>query len=83
GEWGPELDVAEYVEEVEPNPDSLVKTPLPGFPLMHKLTLPTKLGGTLLQLLQQEGIDGSTMFPGYDGIARALREDGAWNRAYY
>ena len=43
-------------------------------PLMRKLTLPTSVGQKLLWRLAHEGIDGASMFPGYDGIVKAMRE---------
>jgi hypothetical protein len=51
-----------------------------GGPLMRKLTLPILHSPALLRLLADEGIDGSTMFPGYDGIVRAMTERTLWSR---
>jgi hypothetical protein len=48
-------------------------TPFRG-PLMRKLTLPTGIGQRLLWLLANDGVDAASMFPGYDGIVRAMRE---------
>jgi len=43
-----------------------------------KLTLPQRQARRLLQLLSYSGINGSTMFPGYDGVVRRLREEAFW-----
>jgi hypothetical protein len=32
----------------------------------------------LLELLADEGVDGSSLFPGPDGVARAMREHALW-----
>ncbi len=42
--------------------------------LFYKFTLPTRQAPELLRLLVTMGFDASTLFPGYDGVARALRE---------
>lgn len=43
-------------------------------PLFLQFTLPTREAPELLRLLTALGIDASTIYPGYDGVARALRE---------
>src|SRR5262249_47213584 len=43
-------------------------------PLFYQFTLPTREARELLRLLAAQGIDASTIYPGYDGVARALRE---------
>ncbi len=45
-----------------------------------RLTLPSTEAGRLLRLLSYEGVDSSTMFPGADGVARAMREVRVWDR---
>jgi hypothetical protein len=44
-------------------------------PLMRRLTAPRSCAGKLLRLLSYEGVDGSSMFPGYDGVVRRMREE--------
>jgi hypothetical protein len=51
-----------------------------GGPLMRKLTLPISQSPRLLRLLADEGIDASTMFPGYDGIVKSMTEETLWSR---
>jgi hypothetical protein len=43
-------------------------------PLLFKFTVPAKLAPELLAVLAKLGIDGSSIYPGYAGVARALRE---------
>jgi len=45
-----------------------------------RLTLPSTEAPKLLRLLAYEGIDGSSMFPGPDGVVRAMREVVLWDR---
>src|ERR1700690_650802 len=47
--------------------------------LLRRLTLPTSEAPRLLRLLSSEGIDGAAMFPGADGVARAMREAALWD----
>jgi FRG domain len=49
-----------------------------GLPIFYKLTLPQAESGSLLQLLSLQQIDGSTLFPGFDGVARVIRERIYW-----
>lgn len=48
-------------------------------PLMRKLSLPRREAPKLLRLLSYEGINGATMFPGYDGVAVSMREQAQWD----
>lgn len=41
---------------------------------LRRLTLPVHEAGRLLRLLSFHGIDGASMFPGADGVVRAMRE---------
>ena len=43
-------------------------------PLLFKFTLPARLAPELLAVLARLGIDGSSIYPGYAGVARALKE---------
>jgi hypothetical protein len=52
-----------------------------------KYTLPVEAAGDLLQILKLHGVDGARLFPGYEGIARSLKErawlptDEQWKRS--
>jgi hypothetical protein len=50
-------------------------------PAMHKLVLPRRHASELLGRLVDERITGATMFPGVDGVVRALREQ-AFHRRF-
>jgi hypothetical protein len=52
----------------------------PGAYLLRRLTLPKSEAPRLLQLLAHEGVDGAAMFPGVDGVVRAMRERALWER---
>lgn len=57
--------------------DKLILEPLAGAiatPVIQRLRFPQKAAGRLLHLLGIEGVSGSTMFPGYDGAVKSLRE---------
>jgi hypothetical protein len=45
---------------------------------LHRLMLPHSEAKQLLRLLALEGIDGASMFPGPDGVVKAMRERGAY-----
>ncbi len=49
--------------------------------IFTKLTLPQSEAVSLLKLLSMSLIDGGTLFPGYDGIARVSRERVHWSRS--
>ncbi len=44
-----------------------------------QVTLPSSEAGALLRLLALEGIDGAALFPGYDGVKRAVDERQFWS----
>jgi len=48
--------------------------------VMVHLTLPASQSGELLRLLHADGINASTVFPGFDGVARALEERKLWDK---
>ncbi len=41
---------------------------------LTKFVLPVDQCGHLMRLLGSEGVDGARLFPGYDGVTRAIRE---------
>jgi hypothetical protein len=49
--------------------------------VLYKFTLPRRQAPDLLRLLASAGFDASTLFPGYAGVARALRERLHWPSA--
>jgi hypothetical protein len=46
---------------------------------LHRFTLPGTEAPKLLRLLAYEGFDGASMFPGTDGVVRAMRELALWD----
>jgi hypothetical protein len=47
---------------------------------LRRMLLPLSEAPVLLKLLADEGITGASMFPGADGVVRALRERALWQR---
>jgi FRG domain len=47
---------------------------------MYHFTLPIIEAPKLLRLLALEGISASSLFPGYGGVVKALREESLWDR---
>jgi hypothetical protein len=45
---------------------------------LYKFILPRSEAGPLLRLLTKHGISGATLFPGFDGVARAMREEDSY-----
>jgi hypothetical protein len=50
---------------------------LPASPL-RRLLLPSTEAPRLMRLLALDGVDGASMFPGTDGVVRAMREKAVW-----
>lgn len=48
-------------------------------PILMKFTAPAMCGGYLLQQLSVFGIKASAIYPGYDGVRRAVKERGQWD----
>jgi hypothetical protein len=46
--------------------------------VLRRLILPVGEAPALLKLLAEEGITGASMFPGADGVVRAMRETARW-----
>jgi hypothetical protein len=72
---GEMLAVDDYVRAVFDENSAHIKVPLPW---MRKLTLRRTFRKELLRLLSYGGINGSSMFPGYSGVVRRLREEALW-----
>lgn len=53
---------------------------LDGAARLRRLTLPVSEAPKLLRLLSYEGVDGARMFPGADGVARAMKELARWDK---
>jgi hypothetical protein len=43
--------------------------------VLFKFVLPPTEAGALLRLLKKTGVTGATLFPGFDGVARAMEEE--------
>jgi hypothetical protein len=48
--------------------------------VLRRITLPHSQALPLLRLLSHEGVDGVSMFPGADGVVKAMRERALWDR---
>jgi len=51
-------------------------------PILMKITAPATCGGNLLRQLSGFGIKASFIYPGYDGVSRAVKERGLWDLNY-
>lgn len=49
-----------------------------GRPKLRRFSLPRSEAPNLLRELSVEGIDGASMFPGPDGVVKAMKERGLW-----
>ena len=61
-------------EEFTPDVSLESQLPTDGEPLLHKITLPHSLAPELLLTCGKYGISAASVFPGYDGSARAQLE---------
>ena len=52
----------------------------PVSPIMYRFTLPVDESGKLLWLLAKEGVTAASIFPGYGGVAQAIKEQLLWER---
>lgn len=48
-------------------------------PIMRHFLLPQSESPKLLRLLANEGVTGATIYPGYDGVVRGLKEEAQWD----
>ena len=73
--WSSEEDLAfeEHIEWVAQRYDVHVN--------LRRFLLPVGQASRLLRLLALEHIDGAAMFPGVDGVVRAMRERTLWDSA--
>lgn len=75
---GQAIAVDDYLRDfLSRHPELESKTPLPW---MRKLCAPRSCAPRLLRLLALSGINGSSMFPGYEGAVKRLREEAAWKK---
>jgi hypothetical protein len=51
-------------------------------PLLFKFEFPADVAIPLLRLLDHDGINAATVFPGYDGVVRAMREEREWKKRF-
>jgi hypothetical protein len=48
---------------------------------LYKFVLPATEAANLLRRLAKHGATGATLFPGFDGVVRAMREEDLWRRS--
>jgi hypothetical protein len=48
-------------------------------PIFYQLCLPAEQAPHLPRLLAVQGIDAATVFPGFDGVVKALEERKYWD----
>jgi hypothetical protein len=82
GHWKPQADgppVPPPLEEMLPMQtkvfrDANLDVPVERATILSKLSLPASEACELLYMLSEEWIDGASLFPGYEGAARAVME---------
>jgi len=75
---GQALPLDDFIREQVSNYPALTEgVPVPW---MRKLTLPRGRAPEAMRLLSYQGIHGASMFPGYAGVVRRLREEAIWKR---
>jgi len=81
GDLASEYSVESYVEAVGARTTLAPTTPfIYDLPLLRKLTLPGRCARRLQRLLYEEGVYGSSMFPGADGVVKGMKEHAVWSR---
>jgi hypothetical protein len=80
GEKAHAMRLEEYVELLPQERTAELEKTGVVLPLMRRLSAPQSCAPKLLRLLSYDGIDGSSMFPGYDGVVRSLRERVLWDK---
>jgi hypothetical protein len=68
-----------YMTELAATSKGTARTTPMVFPMMRKLTLPASCARRLRRLLFHEGIDGASMFLGYDGVVKSMQEHAMWD----
>jgi hypothetical protein len=48
--------------------------------VLYKFELPASEAGALMRLIAKHGATGATLFPGFDGVSRAMWEHDHWDR---
>jgi hypothetical protein len=73
---GQAIAVDDYLRDfLSRHPELESSTPLPW---MRKVSAPRSCAPNLLRLLALSGINGSSMFPGYEGAVKRLRKEASW-----
>jgi hypothetical protein len=68
------------VDKVDRTPMNVLEKELkPRLRLLH-FTLPVTEAPRLLRLLALEGVNASSLFPGYGGVVKTLHEESLWDR---
>jgi hypothetical protein len=73
------LSTAEDDPSIEEHFARLAKNVTGSSPPLRRITLPISNAPKLLRLLSYEGIDAASLFPGADGVVRAMREEALWD----
>jgi hypothetical protein len=81
GDLASEYSVERYIREIGTLLSLDGKDHNFDLPLLRKLTLPGSCAKRLQRLLYEEGIHGSSMFPGPEGVVRAMKEHAVWSKA--
>jgi len=78
GEKAHDLCLEDYVQLVQTQYEpSALNCPAP---LLRRLTAPQSCAPKLLRLLSYQGVDGASMFPGHDGVVKAMKERPLWHK---
>jgi hypothetical protein len=52
----------------------LRESKLPSYPYLYQITIPQDAAYSIYSHIEKMGYNASTIFPGYDGVARFLKE---------
>jgi hypothetical protein len=75
---GPKIvTVDDYMRECQ-KVHAYIESEIP-LPWMRKISIQQRSAARLLRLLSYSGINGASMFPGYAGVVRSLKEEALWD----
>lgn len=72
--WRDEKTLDEHIT------DFLLKEGEPSKPYLYRITLPETGISELYKFIKHNRCDASTLFPGYDGVVRCMKEDDMFNK---